>query len=111
MEPDVTSPASLQATNDSTPYSETWSLHPGVALRRKRGISAKEQQTRAKHPVVLPQEVFQSRELRKKAFHADKDCLIFCGDVREVLGWLREAGVSADCIVTAPTISKRASAP
>jgi hypothetical protein len=47
----------------------------------------------AKNPLVLSQEVFTSPELRKKAFYAEDDCLIFCGDVREVLGWLREAGV------------------
>ena len=83
-------------------YSEKWSLHPGEALRLKRGISAKDQQARAKHPVVTPQDVFESPKLRAKAFHADKDCLIFCGDVREVLGWLAEAGVYADCVVTSP---------
>lgn len=77
-------------------------MHPGAALRRKRGISAKEQQARAKHPVVLSQDIFESRALRKKAFHADKDCLIFCGEVREVFGWLREAAVFVDCIVTSP---------
>jgi site-specific DNA-methyltransferase (adenine-specific) len=102
MKPELTSPVNPEANNGSTPYSEAWSLHPGVALRRKRGISAKDQQARSKHPVVVPQEVFESRELRKKAFHADEGCLIFCGEVREVLGWLREAGVFADCIVTSP---------
>lgn len=102
MKPELTSPVNPQANNGSTSYAETWSMHPGVALRRKRGISAKDQQARSKHPVVVPQEVFESRELRKKAFHADEDCLIFCGEVREVLGWLREARVFADCIVTSP---------
>ena len=60
-------------------YSEKWSLHPGEALRLKRGISAKDQQARARHPVVTSQDVFESPKLRAKAFHADKDCLIFCG--------------------------------
>lgn len=90
------------ASSSNGDSGENWSLHPGAALRRKRGISAKEQQARAKHPVVLSQEIFESRALRKKAFHADKNCLIFCGEVREVLGWLHEAGVFADCIVTSP---------
>jgi len=102
MKSKLLSPVNPQANNGSPPYSEAWSLHPGAALRRKRGISAKEQQVRAKHPVVLAQEVFESRALRKKAFHADKDCLIFCGEVREVLDWLRQAGVFVDCIVTSP---------
>jgi site-specific DNA-methyltransferase (cytosine-N4-specific) len=83
-------------------YSEKWSLHPGEALRRRRGISAKEQQSLAKHPVVLPQQTFESRALTKKAFYSDKTCLIFCGEVREVISWLREAGVFVDCIVTSP---------
>ena len=90
------------ASSSNGDSGEDWSLHPGAALRRKRGISAKEQQARAKHPVVLSQEIFEARALRKKAFHADKNCLIFCGEVREVLGWLHEARVFADCIVTSP---------
>jgi site-specific DNA-methyltransferase (cytosine-N4-specific) len=92
----------MTAATNNHDYTENWSLHPGTAQRRKRGLSAKEQQARAKHPVVLPQEIFAARALRKKAFYADDDCLIFCGEVREVLGWLREAGVFADCIVTSP---------
>ncbi len=83
-------------------YSEKWSMNPGDAQRHKRGVSAKEQQARAKHPLVISQELFESPKLRAKAFHADKDCMIFCGDVREVLGWLREAGVYVDCVVTSP---------
>lgn len=51
---------------------------------------------------MLPQQIFESRALTKKAFYSDVNCLIFCGEVREVLGWLREAGVFADCIVTSP---------
>jgi site-specific DNA-methyltransferase (cytosine-N4-specific) len=86
----------------SASYSEKWSLHPGEAIRRKRGISAKEQQDLAKHPVVVTRDVFESPTLWRKAFYADKDCLIFCGEVREVLGWLRDAGIFADCIVTSP---------
>lgn len=90
-------------SGDTTPaYSEKWSLHPGGALRKKRGISAKDQQVLAKHPVVLPQQIFESPALTKKAFYSDENCLIFCGEVREVLGWLRGAGIFADCIVTSP---------
>lgn len=87
---------------DSGLSPEKWSLHPGVALRQKRGISAKEQQVRAKHPVILPQDVFEARALTKKAYYADKDCLIFCGEVREVLALLHEARIFVDCIVTSP---------
>lgn len=48
-----TSTPQAGADNGSVPSSENWSLHPGVALRRKRGLSAKEQQDRAKRPIVL----------------------------------------------------------
>jgi site-specific DNA-methyltransferase (adenine-specific) len=96
-------PINLNVANHGpVSYSEKWSLHPGEALRRKRGLSAKEQQALAKQPVVLAQEIFESPILRSKAFYADEDCLIFCGEVREVLGWLRDAGIFVDCIVTSP---------
>lgn len=88
--------------NGSASYAEKWSLHPGEALRRKRGISTKDQQVLAKNPVVLAQDVFESSNLRSRAFYADENCLIFCGEVCEVLGWLRDAGIFADCIVTSP---------
>jgi len=102
MMPKPTPAAESKVAKPSPAYSEKWSLHPGEALRKKRGISAKDQQVLAKHPVVLPQQTFESRALTKKAFYADETCLIFCGEVREVLGWLREAGVFVDCIVTSP---------
>lgn len=89
-------------SDNGSSYAERWSMHPGAALRRKRGLSAKEQQSRAKHPIVLAQDIFESPILQRKAFYADQNCLIFCGDVREVLGWLREANISVDCIVTSP---------
>jgi len=77
-------------------------MHPGSAQRLKRSITVKEQQARSKNPIVLSQEVFESSLLRDKAYYADKDTLIFCGEVREVLGWLSNAGVFVDCIVTSP---------
>lgn len=97
-----TSSSPIAATNGSASYSEEWSLHPGEALRRMRGLTAKEQQARAKKPVVLTQDIFESPELRSRAFYADADCLIFCGEVREVIGWLRNAGIFVDCVVTSP---------
>jgi site-specific DNA-methyltransferase (adenine-specific) len=102
MTPKSPSKESPKANNGSESYSERWSLHPGSTLRNKRGISAKDQQARAKHPIVLPQAVFESRALRKKAFYGDKHCLIFCAEVREALVWLRDAGLLVDCIVTSP---------
>jgi site-specific DNA-methyltransferase (cytosine-N4-specific) len=102
MTPKLTPEVAQQASKLPSDYSEKWSLHPGETLRRKRGISAKEQQVLAKNPAVLPQQIFESSALTKKAFYADETCLIFCGEVREVLSWLRGAGVFADCIVTSP---------
>src|ERR1017187_220893 len=88
--------------NGFTSYSETWSMNPGATLRQKRGISGKEQQVRAKHPVVLAQDIFQAESLRKKAYYADSSSLVFCGEVHEVLRWLQDAGILADCVVTSP---------
>lgn len=51
---------------------------------------------------MLAKEIFESKALRKKAFYADDRCLIFCGEVREVLKWLRDANVRVDCMVTSP---------
>ena len=86
----------------SDSYAEDWSMQPGSALRRKRGLTAAEQQALAKKPSVLDQAAFTSTTLQAKAFYADDKSLVFCGDVREVLGWLRDSGVFVDCIVTSP---------
>lgn len=69
---------------------------------RPRALPLKEQQERARHPIVLSQEAFGDDTLRKKAYYADESCLIFWGEVREVLGWLREAKILVDCIITSP---------
>lgn len=79
-----------------------WSLHPGEGQRRERGISAKEQQHLAKKPVPSSQETFENPQLQKRAYYADSNCLIFNSDVCDALGWLREAGLFADCVVTSP---------
>ncbi|HYN78578.1 MAG TPA: hypothetical protein VES73_12390 [Lamprocystis sp. (in: g-proteobacteria)] len=81
--------------NPKGSYAEDWSMHPGAALRKKRGLTAKEQQALAMHPAILDQAVFESPGLVSKAFYADSKSLIFCGEVREVLGGLHAAGVSS----------------
>jgi Zn-dependent protease with chaperone function len=45
---------------------------------------------------VLAKEIFESRVLRKRAFYADDLCLIFCGEVPEVLKRLRDAKIIVD---------------
>lgn len=68
----------------------------------RNGLPLKEQQAQAKHPRVLSSEVFNEETLRNKAYYADDSCLIFLGEVREVLRWLRDARILADCVITSP---------
>lgn len=102
MMSNLESPRDTNVDDDSTTYSEAWSMNPGSTQRLKRNITVKEQRARSRKPVVLPQEIFESNSLRDKAYYADKETLIFCGEVREVLGWLNNAGIFVDCIVTSP---------
>jgi site-specific DNA-methyltransferase (adenine-specific) len=81
---------------------EAWSMHPGAVQRRARGVNAKQQQALAKHPSQTARSVFENSTLRRKAFYADSQTLIFQAEVREALGWLKEAGLFVDCIVTSP---------
>ncbi len=91
----------INEQNETTPQ-QGWTLHPGEAQRRERCITAKEQQLLAKKPAVTSQAVFESPQLRKKAFYADAHCLIFHADVCDALTWLKDAGLFVDCIVTSP---------
>ena len=77
-------------------------MHPGADQRRARGVSAKQQQALAKHPLVTTRAVFENAALRRKAFYADDHTLIFQAEVREALAWLKAAGLFVDCIVTSP---------
>ena len=53
-------------------------------------------------PQVVTQAAFTDKELRKAAFYADDNVLIFNMDVREAMGHLAQAGVIANCMVTSP---------
>ncbi len=53
-------------------------------------------------PAETPQNIFESKALREKAFHADDRTLIFLSDVRTALKWLKEARLKVDCIITSP---------
>jgi len=70
-------------------------MHPGAAQRLARGVSAKQQQALAKHPPLTGRAVFENSALRRKAFYADAQTLIFKAEVREALAWLKSAGLSA----------------
>lgn len=45
---------------------------------------------------------FTSRSLVAKAYFADEKTLIFNAEVGTALGWLKEAGLKVDCVVTSP---------
>jgi site-specific DNA-methyltransferase (adenine-specific) len=83
-------------------HKEPWSLHPGVAQRLEHGLTAKQQQALAKHPLPTDEAAFGNTELRRRAFYADSGCLIFHAEVRQALDWLKSAGLFVDCIVTSP---------
>jgi site-specific DNA-methyltransferase (adenine-specific) len=89
-------------TNATLQGKATWSLHPGEAQRKERGLTTKTQQQLAKHPLLTDQAVFENPALRKRAFYADATCLIFQAEVSEALSWLKDAGLFVDCIVTSP---------
>ena len=56
----------------------------------------------AMHPIVASDEIFSSPELRKKAYYADDNVLIFNMDVRQALGLLAKHGMVVNCVVTSP---------
>jgi site-specific DNA-methyltransferase (cytosine-N4-specific) len=53
-------------------------------------------------PQVASKASFTDKELRKAAFYADENVLIFNMDVREAMGHLARAGVIVNCMVTSP---------
>jgi site-specific DNA-methyltransferase (adenine-specific) len=53
-------------------------------------------------PIVVSQRVFCSPELRKHAFYADDDTLIFNMDVNDALDVLSRQEIVVNCIVTSP---------
>jgi len=53
-------------------------------------------------PQVTSHESFCDPKLRKAAFYADDNVLIFNMDVREAMKHLAEAGVTVNCMVTSP---------
>jgi site-specific DNA-methyltransferase (cytosine-N4-specific) len=53
-------------------------------------------------PHATSRALFTSPALRKRAFFADDQTLIFNADAATALGWLKDAGLTVDCIVTSP---------
>ncbi|HWW88921.1 MAG TPA: site-specific DNA-methyltransferase [Vicinamibacterales bacterium] len=53
-------------------------------------------------PQATAQALFTSPALRERAFFADDQTLVFNVDAATALGWLKDAGLHVDCIVTSP---------
>ncbi len=53
-------------------------------------------------PQVASTEAFNNTDLRRTAFYADENILIFNMDVREAMSHLARAGVIVNCMVTSP---------
>lgn len=53
-------------------------------------------------PQVATEEAFCDAKLRKAAYYADENVLIFNMDVREAMAHLATAGVLVNCMVTSP---------
>lgn len=73
--------------------------------KAKTGKPAEKPSTRANLaliPQVASAESFTNAKLRKAAFYADDNVLIFNMDVREAMKHLAAAGVTVNCMVTSP---------
>ncbi|MFN4143656.1 DNA-methyltransferase [Aestuariivirga sp.] len=56
----------------------------------------------ALHPIVVADDIFQSPELKRKAYYADAHSIILNMDVSEALKTLADTGILVNCIVTSP---------
>jgi len=56
----------------------------------------------AMHPRVMPEKLFQSEEISKKAYYADDTALVFHMEVEEALELLQSHGFKINCVVTSP---------
>lgn len=59
-------------------------------------------------PQVATEEAFCDAKLRKSAYYADENVLIFNMDVREAMAHLATAGVIVNCMVTSPPVLRSA---
>lgn len=73
--------------------------------RQKRRDKAGKKPTKAnlaQVPQVSSQDAFCDAGLRRAAYYADDNVLVFNMDVREAMGHLATAGVFVNCVVTSP---------
>lgn len=57
---------------------------------------------RALQPQTTSDQIFKSRQIARDAVYADDKSILLCGDVKEQLQLLIDAGLQVDCIVTSP---------
>lgn len=68
-------------------------------------IAAEKPKTKANeamHPHVMSEDVFSSQKLRKHAFYADDNAIVFNMEVNQALDLLAKHKILANCIVTSP---------
>lgn len=100
---DKSSAASIEIAQTSSKSSTKQSSSPLPQLKVAK--KKKPQPTKASQaliPKVASAEAFTNEALRKVAYYADDNVLIFNMDVREALKHLAEAGVLVNCMVTSP---------
>ncbi len=100
---DKSSAASTEIAQTSSKSSTKQSSSP--LPQRKIAKKSKPKPTKASQaliPKVASTEAFTNEALRKVAYYADDNVLIFNMDVREALKHLAEAGVLVNCMVTSP---------
>lgn len=81
------------------------SKSPGKGGRKPAAKPAAKPATKANLaliPQVATEEAFCDAKLRKSAYYADENVLIFNMDVREAMAHLATAGVIVNCMVTSP---------
>nr|WP_274520838.1 site-specific DNA-methyltransferase [Ectothiorhodospira variabilis] len=80
--------------------------HKRVNSETKRGkIDTEKKLTKAQAammPKLASKAAFSNETLREVAYYSDDNVLILNMDVRDALGYLEEAGVVVNCIVTSP---------
>ena len=65
-------------------------------------VTPKTKANDALHPIVVAEDVFCSKELRKHAFYADESSIIFKMDVDAALDILKAHKMIVNCVVTSP---------
>jgi len=74
----------------------------GKKLTGKLAVKPVTKANLAQIPKITSDEAFCDEKLRKAAYYADENVLIFNMDVREAMAHLTKAGVIVNCIVTSP---------